>query len=431
MIVLWGGGDSGVLKTIKRVQSVFHWRKMICDTQAYVVACDVCQRHKYFTLSPAGLLQPLPSPQEVWESLSMDFIEGLPVSQGVNVVPVVVDRLSKFDHFLSLKHLFSAVDVATLFIKEIVRLHGIQSSIVSDRDRIFLSSFWKSLFRLGGTQLKYSTTFHPQSDCQTEVLNRCLETYLRCFASSHRKSWAKYLPWAELWYNTNYHTALGTTPFRVVYGRDPSAILKFEEGSNANFDLENMLKERDAMLRQIKHHLLVFQVCDMVFLKLRSYHQQSVVKRLYQKLAARYFCPFEVLGRVGTVAYKLKLPTESRIHDVFHVSQLKPVVGQGHRVSELPRTLSRADEVVIEPENVLDTRHDAQSCSEALVSWTGLPDYENSWEKAVMLLKQFLHLKPEDNLRFDVAGIDRPLKLYTQKKNRKEEGTDVARSHED
>ena len=228
------GGHGGYLKTLKRLSENFFWPKMKSDVKVLVQNCLVCQQNKYQTLAPAGLLQPLPIPSRVWEDISLDFIVGLPKSGGVDTVLVVVDRLTKYSHFLPLAHPFTAKSVAALFCKEIVRLHGMPRSIISDRDVIFLSNLWQELFCLSQTRLRMGTAYHPQSDGQTEVVNRCLETYLRCFAHERPSSWSKFLAWAEYSFNTGYHTSSETTPFKSVYGRDPPPLNPYVQGETHN-----------------------------------------------------------------------------------------------------------------------------------------------------------------------------------------------------
>lgn len=153
-----------------------YWSRMKGMVKRYVKDCQICQRNKTVTLSPVGLLQPLPIPEQIWEDIAMNFVEGLPRSEGYVSFLVVVERLSKYAHFILLSHLYSTKSVATLFVKEIVRLHGFSRSIVSDCDKIFISHFWVEMFCLQGTQLCRSTAYHPQTNGQTEAVNKCLKT---------------------------------------------------------------------------------------------------------------------------------------------------------------------------------------------------------------------------------------------------------------
>ena len=144
-------------------------RKVVLD---YIKQCDVCQRHKIDHQKQAGLLQPLPIPTQVWIDISMDFIDGLPPSKGKTVLVVVVDLLSKYAHFIPMSHPYTAPKVAQTFFENVFKLHGMPSSIVCDRDSTFISAFWKELFKLQGTSFNFNSFYHPQTDGQTEVVNR-------------------------------------------------------------------------------------------------------------------------------------------------------------------------------------------------------------------------------------------------------------------
>jgi hypothetical protein len=172
------GGHSGIKGTIARLAAVFAWPNMAMDVRTYIREC---------------LRQPLPILTQVWQDISMDFITHLPMVHGKSVIWVIVDRLTKYGQFIALPSGYSATHIAVIYMTEIYKLHGIPKSIVSDRDRVFISKFWKELFRLSGTQLAFSSAYHPQSDGQTEVTNRTLETYLRCYVTDTPQNWLQYL----------------------------------------------------------------------------------------------------------------------------------------------------------------------------------------------------------------------------------------------
>ncbi|KAL6347245.1 hypothetical protein AAG906_013681 [Vitis piasezkii] len=155
-----------------------------------------------------AILLPLPIPCQVWDDITMDFIDGLPRSDGKTSIMVVVDRLSKSAHFIAIAHPYTAKTIANKFVEGVVKLHGMPRSIISDRDPVFISNFWQEFLKLSGTKLRMTSAYHPQSDGQTEVVNRCIEQYLRCFVHHKPRHWNSLLPWAEYWYNTTYHSSL-------------------------------------------------------------------------------------------------------------------------------------------------------------------------------------------------------------------------------
>ena len=178
----------------------------------------------------------------------MDFIMGLPSSKGTTCILVVVDHFSKGLHLGMLPTKHFARKVAELFTSIITRLHGLPRSIISDRDPLFASKFWKNLFALSGTKLRLSSSYHPQTDGQTEVANRIVEQYLRAFVHRKPSSWGQFLLGAEWSYNTSCHSGTGVTPFEIIYGRKPPAIPEYLGGTSSVKEVDEMLRQRDEVL---------------------------------------------------------------------------------------------------------------------------------------------------------------------------------------
>nr|GFA52757.1 hypothetical protein [Tanacetum cinerariifolium] len=222
-------------------------------------------------LKPSGLLQQPEIPKWKWENVTMDFVTGLPKTpSGYDSIWVIVDRLTKSAHFLPKKKTDSIEKLAELYLKEIVYKHGVPVSVISDRDSLFTSRFWVSLQKALGTQLDLSTAYHVETDGQNERNIQTLEDMLRACVIDFGSIWDKHLPLVEFSYNNSYHASIKAASFEALYGRK-------------------------CRIRQ------------------KSY--------AYLK---RRLTEFEVIERIGPVAYKLELPDKLRgIHDTFHVSNLK------------------------------------------------------------------------------------------------------------
>jgi transposase InsO family protein len=400
------GGHSGIPVTLRRAKQLFAWRGLTTAVRDFVSSCTICQQAKPDRSRLPGLLQPLPVPDRAWQVISMDFIEGLPVSGRFNAILVIVDLFSKYAHFVGLRHPFTAATVASTFMQHIYRLHGMPSAIVSDRDKIFTSKLWSELFRLAQVELRMSTAYHPQSDGQTERVNQCLETFLRCYVHACPSKWSSWIHLAEYWYNCSHHSAVGRSPFEALYGYAPSHFGISAADVSVSNDLATWLDERQLMTALIRQHLLrakarmvktanlrrserQFAIGDWVYLKLQPYVQSSVAARANHKLSFKFFGPYQVLAKVGSVAYKLALPASSTIHPVFHVSQLKKSVGHQHSVTESPPDSDLQWSI---PVAILQRRTVPAGAStkvQGLIRWSNMPDSLATWEDLIPLQQAF------------------------------------------
>lgn len=243
--------------------------------------------------------------------------------------------------------------MARAFFTNIVRLHGLPVSIVSDRDPLFTSNFWKDLFTMCGTKLNMSSAVHPESDGQSEAVNKIIAMYLRCMTGDRPRQWVRWLPWAEYCYNTSYHSALKTAPFQVVYGRAPPTLLDYSPASAHTSAVDSELQDRDLFLSDVclrllqaheyakryynaKHCDVKYTEGEWVWLRLHHCAAASMPGAAKGKLGPRYFGPYCITAIINEVAVRLALPSTARIHDVFHIGLLKKYEGPApHDVSPL------------------------------------------------------------------------------------------------
>ncbi|CAO1939527.1 unnamed protein product [Urochloa humidicola] len=400
------GGHSGFPVTYRRVKQLFAWKGMKAHVKTFVDQCQVCQQAKPDRSKYPGLLQPLPVPSAAWQMISMDFIEGLPKSSGKDCILVVVDRFTKYSHFIPLSHPFTAAGVAKAFFDNVYKLHGLPDSIVSDRDKVFTSTFWRELFKLAKVSLCMSSSYHPQTDGQTERVNQCLETFLRCFVHACPSKWLEWLSAAEFWYNTSSHSAIGRSPFVALYGYSPRSLGISPSDTFPSSDVSDWIQDRQLMNQLLQQHLLraqqrmkrqadkhrserSFLIGDWVYLKLQPYVQSSLAPRANQKLSFKFFGPFQILSKVGSVAYKLQLPANSAIHDVFHVSQLKKAKPAASQVSP---SLPPVNDPFQYPLKILARKWISKgpsSVQQALIQWSSWPPALATWEDLEALRQRF------------------------------------------
>ncbi|KAL0445817.1 UNVERIFIED_CONTAM: Transposon Tf2-11 polyprotein [Sesamum latifolium] len=217
---LWVG-HQGEERTYTLVQRAYYWPQMRDDVETYVRTCLIYQQHKADHQKKTGLLQPLPIPTRPWESVSMDYISGLPKVGDLGSIIIVVDQLSKYATFIAAPNHVAAEGMAHLFFKHIVKYWGLPKDIVSDRDSHFTGVFWTELFKILGSKLSMSSSYHPQSDGQTERFNSMLEEYLRHFVRGTQKDWVKLLDVAQLCFNAQKSSSTNKSAFEIATGQQP------------------------------------------------------------------------------------------------------------------------------------------------------------------------------------------------------------------
>ncbi|XP_019228487.1 PREDICTED: uncharacterized protein LOC109209634, partial [Nicotiana attenuata] len=368
---------------------------------------------KYEHQRLGGLLQQMPIPEWKWERITMDFVVGLPQTlRKVDSVWVIVDRLTKSTHFIPVATTYTAERYAQIYIREIVRLHGVPVSIISDRGPQFTSHFWRAVQSELGTRVELSTAFHPQTDGQSERTVQILEDMLRACVIDFGGQWDQFLPLVEFAYNNSYQSSIEMAPYEALYGRRCRSRIGWFEPGEAKLLGTYLVQDALDKVKLIQGRLRIaqskkmsyadqkardvsFMVGEKVLLKVLP---MKGIMRFEKKgkLSPRFIGPFEVLRRVGEVAYELALPPSlAGVHPVFHVSMLRKYHADLSHVLDFS-TIQLDESLGYEEEPVaIIDRQDRQLRSKKIsavrVQWRGQPVEEATWESEEDMRSRYPH----------------------------------------
>ncbi|KAF8759769.1 hypothetical protein RHS01_01831 [Rhizoctonia solani] len=391
-------GHPGQARTLELVSRNYYWPSLKKFVNSYVSHCETCIRSKPTNQLPVGLLKPLQIPERPWEDIAYDMIVGLPGLEGFDAILTVIDRFSKMVHFIPTQSTASAINIANLFITYVWKLHGLPRSTVSDRGPTFNAKFIRHLYKRLDIKPTYSTAYHPQTDGQTERIQREAEIFIRMFGNHRQSDWVSLLPLAEFALNNLKQTSTGKSPFQICYGFNPRfSVGQKSDKSVPNADehaefLEKGYDEVKATLSLLQERMKYFydqnhrkeeeiQVGDKVWLS----HQNISTDRPSIKLSHKKLGPYLVIEKIGLHAYKLQLPHTMRIHPVFHINLLTKFHPDPHgRNPPQPApVITEEGEEEYEVEKILDSKWKGRGKSKKLwylVKWKGYDEGSNSWE---------------------------------------------------
>ncbi|GJS64780.1 putative reverse transcriptase domain-containing protein [Tanacetum coccineum] len=324
------------------LKKLYWWPNMKAIIAEYVGKCLTCSRVKAECQKPSGLLVQPEIPMWKWERITMDFVTKLPKTTiGHDTIWVIVDRLTKSAHFIPTRATDSMETLTRLYIKEIVSRHGVPISIISDRDSHFTSRFWQSLQNALGTQLDMSTTYHPETDGQSERTIQTLEDMLRACVIDFGKGWDKHLPLIEFSYNNSYHASIKAAPFEALYGRKCRSPICWAEVGDVQLTGPEIIHETTEKIAQIQQCLQAARDRQISYADIRRKPLEFQVGDCVM---------------IDLLAYKLELPEElSNIHSTFHIANLKKCLSDESLV--IPMKELRLDDklnFVEEPVEIMD-----------------------------------------------------------------------------